>query len=143
MSVRLYKRDPNVVVEAADRVLALGTETLSGELEDTLQALAPRGETRQLQAGIEAQRIGDTEYDFTADQEYARFVIEGTKSHFVRPTRAQALHWVQGGQDFFSRGHEVSGITANNFPERAVDVERSSIEGYYSEAAAAVQRQMS
>ena len=35
----------------------------------------------------------------------------GTKSHFIRPVKAKALHWIQNGEDRFSKGHMVSGIT--------------------------------
>lgn len=47
------------------------------------------------------------------------FLNHGTRTHFVAPVRAQALHWVEGGQHFFSKGHVVSGILGAFFAERA------------------------
>jgi len=35
---------------------------------------------------------------------------EGTKDHWIEPVEKEALHWVQDGKSFFSKGHEVSGI---------------------------------
>jgi hypothetical protein len=42
---------------------------------------------------------------------HAVYLHEGTKSHFVAPTKAGALSWVDGGRHF-SKGHMVAGITA-------------------------------
>lgn len=47
------------------------------------------------------------------------FLNHGTRTHFVAPVRAQALHWVSYGQHFFSKGHVVSGILGAFFAERA------------------------
>ena len=56
---------------------------------------------------------------------HAIYLHEGTKKHFVGVKshdehgddyeNAQALHWVSGGQSFFSKGHEVSGIEKYQF----------------------------
>ena len=43
------------------------------------------------------------------------YVHDGTEDHFVAPVNAQALHWVEDGEDRFSKGHEVRGITPNPF----------------------------
>ena len=46
---------------------------------------------------------------------YVKYVHDGTKDHFVSPDKAKALHWVSGGQSFFSKGHMVSGIEKDPF----------------------------
>jgi len=46
-----------------------------------------------------------------ANTPYAIFVHEGTKRHFIKPKKAGALAWMQGGVMRFSKGHYVSGIT--------------------------------
>lgn len=48
----------------------------------------------------------------TALQPLARALeISGTIDHFVAPTQAKVLHWVEDGIDKFSKGHMVRGIT--------------------------------
>lgn len=47
------------------------------------------------------------------------YLNHGTRAHFVAPVRAQALHWTEGGQHFFSKGHVVSGILGAFFAEKA------------------------
>lgn len=47
------------------------------------------------------------------------YLNHGTRTHYVAPVRAQALHWVEGGQHFFSKGHVVSGILGAFFAEKA------------------------
>jgi hypothetical protein len=46
-----------------------------------------------------------------SNEPVATFLSEGTITHWVEPVTAQALHWTEGGVDFFSKGHMVSGIT--------------------------------
>jgi len=58
---------------------------------------------------------------------YGKWVHDGTKEHFVRPRNARALHWVEGGNEFFSSGHEVSGITADPFLINALLAQDSNI----------------
>ena len=43
----------------------------------------------------------------------------GTRRYMIYPNQAQALSWVAGGTRFFSKGHEVGGIQARHFAERA------------------------
>lgn len=47
------------------------------------------------------------------------YLTLGTVSHFVAPVNAKVLHWTKGGTDYFSAGHEVSGIEPNDFVLRA------------------------
>ena len=47
------------------------------------------------------------------------YLNHGTRTHYVAPVRAQALHWTEGGQHFFSKGHVVSGILGAFFAEKA------------------------
>lgn len=43
----------------------------------------------------------------------------GTASHRIEPVSADALHWEESGEDFFSKGHVVSGIKPHLFYTRA------------------------
>ena len=43
----------------------------------------------------------------------------GTVNHWVEPVNAQALHWVEDGISYFSKGHWVSGIRASHFAAKA------------------------
>jgi len=45
----------------------------------------------------------------------------GTTAHWVEPVNAQALHWEENGEDFFSKGHMVSGIQPHLFLTRTED----------------------
>lgn len=56
--------------------------------------------------------------------EIFKFVDEGTKAHFIKPVRAKVLHWVdrQSGEDRYSMGHEVSGITPRNISKKIHDI---------------------
>jgi len=51
----------------------------------------------------------------TTDQIF-KFVDEGTVAHIIKPVRAKVLHWIDpaSGEDRFSKGHWVKGITAQN-----------------------------
>ncbi|MCS6768295.1 MAG: HK97 gp10 family phage protein [Candidatus Nitrosocaldus sp.] len=55
------------------------------------------------------------EIDFYALQ-YFHYIDKGTRRHFVRPVGARALRWIDEvtGEDRFSRGLWVSGITPSN-----------------------------
>ena len=49
--------------------------------------------------------------------------VYGTKKRhkwFVKPTQKKALHWVVGGNNFFSKGHFVSGIDAKWVLDRGI-----------------------
>lgn len=48
----------------------------------------------------------------------AGYLNDGTDPHKIKPVIAQALHWEEDGQDFFSKGHVVSGIKASHFVEK-------------------------
>ena len=50
---------------------------------------------------------------------YAIFIHEGTKDHWVEPDKKKALHWVDGGESHFSKGHNVSGLEPDPFIYRA------------------------
>jgi hypothetical protein len=41
----------------------------------------------------------------------------GTRTHWIEPVNAQALHWEEFGQHYFSKGHIVSGILGSFFME--------------------------
>ena len=52
---------------------------------------------------------------------YPLAIEKGTQSHWVAPVTFSALHWVDGGTDYFSKGHMVSGIQADPYVEPSID----------------------
>ena len=50
---------------------------------------------------------------------HARFILHGTKDHKVAPKDKKALRWAGNGKFFFSKGHMVKGIVADNYLETA------------------------
>ena len=48
---------------------------------------------------------------------YASYIYYGTKDHFIKPSKAKALSWVNGGSRGFSKGHKVSGIKKDEWIE--------------------------
>ena len=58
----------------------------------------------------------------------------GTSPHFVAPVKAQALHWVVNGKDFFSKGHTVAGIEPRRHFRNTVARVRPIIIGEFGEA---------
>ena len=52
---------------------------------------------------------------------YPLAIEKGTNSHWVSPNTFSALHWTDGGGEYWSKGHMVSGITADPFVEPSID----------------------
>ena len=52
---------------------------------------------------------------------YPLAIEKGTVSHWIEPITYDALHWVEGGTDYFSKGHMVSGINADPFVQASID----------------------
>jgi len=50
------------------------------------------------------------------------FLNNGTVTHWVYPREGNTLHWVEDGEDHFSKGHQVSGIAPRNFLEHATEM---------------------
>lgn len=63
---------------------------------------------------------GSAQLTFTANTSYASYVLNGTRPHEIRPRRAQALAFRQGGQLRFARRVQHPGTRPNRFPSRAV-----------------------
>lgn len=51
----------------------------------------------------------------------AVFVEYGTKPHVIEARPGGALHWTEGGQDFFARSVHHPGSAADDFVGRAID----------------------
>jgi hypothetical protein len=57
---------------------------------------------------------------YTSSTPYARFVVDGTRPHIIRPRRARALRWEGPGGPRFARLVHHPGTRANPFPTRAL-----------------------
>lgn len=51
---------------------------------------------------------------------YPLAIETGSKAHYIAPVTFDALHWVEDGEDRFSKGHWVSGIAADPFVEPSI-----------------------
>ena len=60
---------------------------------------------------------------------YPLAIEQGTKAHWIQPVTFYTLHWKEGGQDRFSKGHMVSGIKADPYVQYSIDMTESSVEG--------------
>ena len=53
---------------------------------------------------------------------HAKYILWGTPDHDIAPKNKKALRWVgPGGAYFFSKGHKVKGIKADQYLLRAAD----------------------
>lgn len=59
---------------------------------------------------------------------YPLAIEKGTNAHWVAPITYNALHWVEGGEDRFSKGHMVSGIKADPFVQPSIDLTLADID---------------
>ena len=59
---------------------------------------------------------------------YPLAIEQGTSSHWVAPVTFDALHWSEGGTDYFSKGHTVSGIKADPFVEPSINLTMDDID---------------
>ena len=64
---------------------------------------------------------------------YPLAIDQGSKSHWVAPVTFSALHWIEGGEHYFSKGHMVSGITGENFVDNSIDDTLYDIETAFKE----------
>ena len=52
---------------------------------------------------------------------YPLAIEKGSRDHWIAPVTFSALHWTDGGGEHFSKGHMVSGITADPFVQPSID----------------------
>lgn len=83
-----------------------------------------------LQKNIIHYPSGHLEWTVCANTEYAEYLEYGTKSHFIEPVSKEALHWSQGGQHFFSKGHMVSGIKVGTETAPLITTNTKGISSY-------------
>ena len=76
--------------------------------------------------------VGDTAS--SVDRVGCRFTKkQGSKSHWVAPVTFNYLHWTENGEHYFSKGHMVSGIDAENFVDNSIDDTLYDIETAFKE----------
>lgn len=96
-----------------------------------LQLIARQKKWKTIPGAIEETIISENEiliHPSDEKEQLFRWLHSGTKRHFVKPTKAKALSWVQDGERRLSKGHFVSGIIATNFfrvtPDMASEIKR-------------------
>lgn len=96
---------PMMVASLRERA-PVGKGPNSGELRDSIKYRSSVSRT-------------DASLQFFADVPYTKYVLEGTDPHEIRPRRARALHWNDGGDRFAQLVHHP-GTLPNPFPRRAL-----------------------
>lgn len=86
-------------------------EMIRQRLEDVTNEFFPGG-TGATAAAWTVISLGMGDFYITNSNEpVITFITQGTAAHWVFPTVAKALHWIdESGRDRFSMGHEVRGI---------------------------------
>lgn len=85
--------------------------------------VAPGPGSGRLRDSIRYERstgAGEMALTFSTTVPYARYVLDGTPPHLIRPRAARALRFTQGGQTHFSQLVHHPGTRANKFPEKAI-----------------------
>ena len=59
---------------------------------------------------------------------YPLAIEEGTVSHYVAPVTFKALHWIDSSGEHWSKGHMVSGITADPYVQYSIDNTEDEVE---------------
>jgi hypothetical protein len=105
-------------------------------IEEALREAAPQrtGELRKSVRGERAVAGASAVLTFTA-VDYARYVIDGTRPHEIRPRHAQALFW-PGAQHPVAVVHHP-GTRPNDFVARALEPLTPEIQAAMDEAIAA------
>lgn len=59
---------------------------------------------------------------------YAKYVIDGTRPHIIRPVAARALHWYSGdGRQHFAKVVHHPGNKPNPFPKEVLDAVKDEV----------------
>lgn len=64
---------------------------------------------------------------------YPLAIEKGTGSHWVAPVTYNVLHWVEDGEDKYSKGHMVSGIKADPFVQPSIDLTLADIDSIFND----------
>ena len=93
-------------------------------VERALKAKAPVAKENggRLRESIRHKQLngGGLTVTFYTEVPYAKYVLDGTRPHEIRPRTAKALHWKGAGGDVFAQVVNHPGTKANKFPERAI-----------------------
>lgn len=127
MKVQYSKPPSNLAKFNLKAALAAWADEVGPVVREALKDAAPVG------VGAGAGRLRDSiRYErqaavtgitllFTANTPYAKYVIDGTAPHEIRPKAARMLHWTgDGGESHFGRVVHHPGTQPNNFAERAI-----------------------
>lgn len=124
----IYEGLGRLAQDAGDVLLtALQDEApLSTGVENQTPGGAFRESIRQRQL---AHYGGGLTLEYVAADPLARFIIEGTQPHIIRPVNGKVLHFISAdGDEVFTREVHHPGTLPNDFPARAWESSRSEIE---------------
>ena len=92
------------------------------------------------------ESIDEEEAHIKSPAEYAVYVDQGTRSHWIEPVEKKALHWQGTGTFYagglyhshgyggFSKGHIVGGIQARHFVDQSFQELTPLVPGYFLKA---------
>ena len=95
----------------------------SGRLRDDLEGVVTRSKTEPIKVRARSQ------------QELLGWIVRGTPPHIIEASPGSALHWTEGGVDFFAKSVQHPGTQPNDFLSRAADNARDDMEAIMQEAA--------
>lgn len=120
---------PNFLAIAGE--LSAGAQPLAEEVTELIRPYAPVGKSYG-DDGVEHGKLRDSltgrgeggadglHLEVVSGEDSARYVLEGTAPHEIRPVNAKRLRfWVEGGDIVFAQVVHHPGTTANPFPEQA------------------------
>ena len=110
-----------LMFQLCQKMVAVLQRNTPGTVFPTQWVFAISHKNRMVVGEVYNTRLGSEEHAGSdeAFERIAFYLNDGTDPHMILPVKAQALHWEEDGQHFFSKGHIVSGITASHFKEQA------------------------
>lgn len=125
--LRAIEAMPVETMAGARRALKEGCQLLVDEARKEYNP-AKRTHTKEghrveksIQQRIGGEGMSGTVFLNKDDCPWVNYLHEGTEYHRVEPKDKKALHWVGGGESFFSKGHMVKGIKPDQFLYRAAE----------------------
>lgn len=123
------KESANELISQAKSELNSHFKHGSGKAEQSIQVDETKSTNTSITVGLNSATAPYSVYLHQGTGIYG----EGKGEYFVEPKNKKALHWVSGGDSFFSKGHYVKGIPAFPFLHIAANKCKEKIQSIMSE----------
>jgi HK97 gp10 family phage protein len=123
------KESANEIISQARTELNSHFKHGSGKAEQSIQVDESKSTSKSITVGLNAATAPYSVYLHQGTGMYG----EGKGEYFVEPKTKKALHWVSGGDSFFSKGHYVKGIPAFPFLHIAANKCKEKIQSIMAE----------